>query len=126
MVCCNSKAVSLWFALATLIVWGIVPVVTRAATFEVGQTHAVVGDVRVATAKHQDTLLAIAEEFELGYEELVAANPKIDSWIPGEGSRILLPSKFIVPQKMPGGIYINLAEYRLYYFPVDEGHHFSY
>lgn len=77
-----------------------------------------VGTVQAVTAKHQDTLLLLAEEFELGYEELVAANPRLDTWLPGEGNRVLLPSKFIVPKGK--GIHINLAEYRLYYLPGDE------
>ena len=96
--------------------WGM----AQAATFEMDEEQFVVGHVQTITAKYQDTLLAIAEEFELGYEELVAANPKLDSWIPGEGNRVLLPSKFIVPKKISGGIYINLAEYRLYYFPENK------
>ncbi len=76
-----------------------------------------VGTVQAVTAKYHDTLLSIAEEFELGYEELVAANPQLDSWLPGEGNRVLLPSRFIVPSGVAEGIYINLSEYRLYYFP---------
>ncbi len=88
-----------------------------ATAFPLDRGNSVVGEVRTITAKHQDTLLAIAEEFELGYEELVAANPKLDSWLPGEGSSVVLPSRFIVPRGIGEGIYINLAEYRLYYLP---------
>ena len=99
-----------------LVAW-LAPPALPAMTFTVPDGESVVGEVRAVTAMRQDTLLALAEEFELGYEELVAANPRIDSWLPGEGSRVVLPSKFIVPGKIGEGIYINLAEYRLYYLP---------
>lgn len=92
----------------------------QAAVFFVSSGSSVVGTLQAVTAKYHDTLLSIAEEFELGYEELVAANPQLDSWLPGEGNRVLLPSKFIVPNGVTQGIYINLAEYRLYYFPGGE------
>ena len=94
--------------------------VAQAVTFPNSPSATVVGEVQFVTAKYEDTLLNIAEEFELGYEELVAANPKLDSWLPGEGNHVILPSKFIVPATMSKGIHINLAEYRLYYFPEKE------
>ncbi len=112
-----TRGMSAWLApwlVCSGLIWGAAS--SQAATFQTsGGT--VVGTVQAITAKHGDTLLGIAEEFELGYEEVVAANPHVDSWLPGEGSRIVLPSRFIVPNKIKKGIYINLAEYRLYYFP---------
>ena len=94
--------------------WGTVVEAAAFSSFKAGE---VVGSVQFVIAKYQDTLLRLAEEFDLGYEELVAANPELDSWLPGEGNRVLLPKKFIIPKNTTRGIYINLAEYRLYYFP---------
>ena len=44
----------------------------------------VIGDVQVTVAHHQDTLHDIARRYDLGYEEIVAANPGVDPWLPGQ------------------------------------------
>ena len=78
-----------------------------------------VGEIRVIKAKYEDTFAALGEDYDLGYLELVAANPGVDPWLPGEGTDIVLPTRFILPPGPRQGIVINLAEYRLYYFPED-------
>ncbi len=77
----------------------------------------VVGGLQVVTAKNEDTLSDIARRFNLGYEEIVSANPGIDPWLPGEGTRIVIPSQFVLPHAPREGIVINLAAMRLFYFP---------
>lgn len=78
----------------------------------------VVGQIRVIKAKYEDTFAAIAETNDLGYSELVAANPGVDPWLPGEGADIILPTRFILPPGPREGIVINIAEYRMYYYPA--------
>ncbi|CAM5550289.1 L,D-transpeptidase catalytic domain-containing protein OS=Stutzerimonas stutzeri OX=316 GN=CXK95_15925 PE=3 SV=1 [Stutzerimonas stutzeri] len=78
----------------------------------------VVGQIRVIKAKYEDTFAAIAETNDLGYSELVAANPGVVPWLPGEGTDIILPTRFILPPGPREGIVINIAEYRLYYYPA--------
>mgnify|MGYP003575739782 FL=1 len=78
----------------------------------------VVGQIRVNKAKYEDTFAAIAETNDLGYSELVAANPGVDPWLPGEGTDIILPTRFILPPGPREGIVINIAEYRMYYYPA--------
>jgi len=63
-----------------------------------------------------DTLADIAVAHDLGYTELVAANPGVDPWLPGEGVRLVLPSAHLLPAAARRGIVINLAELRLYRF----------
>ena len=77
----------------------------------------VVGQIQVIKAKYEDTFAAIGESHDLGYLELVAANPGVDPWLPGEGTDIILPTRFILPPGPRQGIVINIAEYRLYYYP---------
>lgn len=77
----------------------------------------VVGQVRVIVSRYEDTFAGIAEDNDLGYLELVAANPGVDPWLPGEGTQIILPTRYILPPGPREGIVINLAEYRLYYYP---------
>ncbi|WP_177167677.1 L,D-transpeptidase family protein [Nitrosomonas marina] len=80
----------------------------------------VVGNVQVITANYEDTLSDIARRFNLGYEEIVAANPDVDPWLPGAGTRIIIPTQFILPDAPREGIVINLAAMRLFYFPKAE------
>lgn len=77
----------------------------------------VVGEVQVIKARYEDTFAGLSETHDLGYLELVAANPGVDPWLPGEGTDIVLPTRYILPPGPREGIVINLAEYRLYYYP---------
>lgn len=68
---------------------------------------------------YEDTLLDVARQFNLGYVEMVAANPGTDPWVPGEGTDVVLPTVHLMPdlgEAKPEGIVINLADMRLYYF----------
>lgn len=77
----------------------------------------VVGQVQVIKAKYEDTFADLGTANDLGYLEMIAANPGVDPWLPGEGSEVILPTRFILPPGPREGIVINLAEYRMYYFP---------
>ncbi len=77
----------------------------------------VVGQVQIVKARYEDTFADLGSANDLGYLEMVAANPGVDPWLPGEGAEIILPTRFILPPGPREGIVINLAEYRLYYFP---------
>lgn len=88
-----------------------------ATTFELKPGQSVVGELKYIEARGGETMLGIAHEFDLGYEELVAANPGLDSWGLKRGARIVLPLRFILPEGPRRGIYINMASYRMYYYP---------
>jgi len=77
----------------------------------------VVGAITTVPARAEDTLLDIARRHGLGYEDIVRANPNVDTWLPGEGTEVVLPTRFVLPPGPRRGIILNLAEYRLYYFP---------
>ncbi|OEC34863.1 L,D-transpeptidase ErfK/SrfK [Pseudomonas cuatrocienegasensis] len=79
----------------------------------------IVGEVRVIQAKYEDTFADLGTANDLGYLEMVVANPGVDPWLPGEGTEVILPTRFILPPGPREGIVINLAEYRLYYYPKD-------
>jgi L,D-transpeptidase ErfK/SrfK len=63
-----------------------------------------------------DNLLDVAQHFEVGYVDIVAANPGIDPWVPGANVDIVLPTAHILPSAQREGIVINLADLRLYWF----------
>lgn len=77
----------------------------------------VVGEVGTARVAAGETLLDIARAHGLGYNEITAANPGIDPWLPPPASTVMLPTRFILPSAPRRGIIINLAEMRLYYYP---------
>jgi len=77
----------------------------------------VVGHLQGAIAEHEDTMLDIGRRYNVGYEELKLANPGVDPWIPGEGTLIVVPSRYVLPDAPKEGIVLNLAEMRLYYYP---------
>jgi len=75
-----------------------------------------IGQVRVVTARHEDTLLDIARRGGLGYTEIKMANRGVDPWMPGEGMPVTLPTQRILPAAPREGIVINVPEMRLYYY----------
>ncbi len=88
-----------------------------AATFDLPPAdEAIVGTSRVITARYEDTLVDIARRHSLGFNEIRHANPRVDTWLPGEGTKIVLPTHFILPDAPREGIVINIAEMRLYYY----------
>ena len=93
----------------------------NATTFDlIDETTRVVGHNLVVFSRTEDTLLDIARRFDIGYSEIVSANPGVDVWLPGTGQRVLVPNQFILPDAPQQGIVINLAEMRLYYYPKPE------
>ena len=78
-----------------------------------------VGGHQTILARHEDTLIELAVEHNIGYVELKAANPDVDHLLPGEGTPIVIPNRLILPEAPRRGIVINLAELRLYYFPPE-------
>jgi len=78
----------------------------------------VVGHARVVRLDDaRNTLLDVARHYDLGYDEIVAANPGVPVWTPGAGARIVVPTEFILPPRPWTGIVINVPRRRLYYFP---------
>jgi len=77
----------------------------------------VIGALATITAREEDTLVDIARRHGLGYHDIVRANPGINVWVPGEGTEVILPTRFVLPPGPRHGIVLNLPEYRLYYYP---------
>ena len=76
-----------------------------------------VGEIRTVEAQHEDTLLDIARRFEVGQQEILLANPDIDRWLPGGGTEVTVPTRYVLPHAQRNGIVLNVPEMRLYYFP---------
>src|SRR5690606_12163353 len=62
----------------------------------------------------------IARPYDIGYDELRAANPSVDQWLPGEQTPVYLPTASVLPDAPREGIVVNIAAMRLYYYPAEE------
>jgi len=87
--------------------------------FSVAKEDDVIGRLAFITLEKGDTLPDIARHFSLGINEVSAANPAVDIWVPKAGERITLPLSFILPDAPRKGIVINLAAMRLFQFKGD-------
>ena len=76
-----------------------------------------VGTIRITEAREDDTLLDVARRFGIGQDEIVLANPDVDRWLPRAGTKVVIPSRYILPMAERSGIVLNVPEMRLYYFP---------
>ena len=111
-----ARLISRFYILALLLLGCSAP--GWAATFPLPTDGSnIVGQIRVVIASHHNTLLDIARHYDLGYNEITAANPQVSIWLPKAGTLIVVPTEFILPPRPWTGIIVNIAQRRLYYFP---------
>lgn len=89
----------------------------RASAFDLSGTTDVVGELYVVTAREDDTLFDLARRYNLGIGEIVAANPGVDQWLPGVGTPVVLPTRYVLPDAPRQGLVLNLSAMRLFHFP---------
>lgn len=75
------------------------------------------GQIRTTSASREETLLDIARQYDIGQIEILLANPTVDRWLPEDGEKVVLPSRYILPHAERKGLVLNLPEMRIYYFP---------
>lgn len=78
--------------------------------------NTLIGKMRYYEVKEDESLIEIARFFNLGFNEIVDANPGIDPFVPPPGKKVKIPTLWVLPEKRPPkGIVINLSEMRLYH-----------
>lgn len=81
----------------------------------------VVGSVYTTYAKNGDTIGSVGRRHDIGYYEMINANPHINARHHlYSNTKVVIPARFILPPGPRKGIVINLAELRLYYYPEGE------
>ncbi|RHW78030.1 L,D-transpeptidase family protein [Colwellia sp. RSH04] len=75
-----------------------------------------IGKLQYHHVKQGDYFQQIAEQYNVGFLALLAANPTIDPFLPEVGSQVVIPSAMLLPFIKREGIVVNLPELRLYYF----------
>jgi L,D-transpeptidase ErfK/SrfK len=95
------------------------PLPTPNAThrFEVEPGSDLVGYVQKTVVGKEDTLPDIARRFDVGYEEILMANPGVDPWLPGVGREVVVPTQFVLPAAPHEGVVVNVAAMRIFYYP---------
>jgi len=78
------------------------------------------GESQTYRVRGKSTLLDVARHYDLGYVEVVAANPGVDPWLPGGGTRVALPDLHLPPSGKHEGVIVNLGDMRLYHFVEGE------
>ena len=67
--------------------------------------------------KPDESLLEIARRYDIGIGAIIAANPRVDPYVPDPGLRIALPTEWILPDTPNRkGIVVNIGEMRLFVF----------
>ena len=102
-------------ALATAVALSTVP--AMAAQFSIAPETRAVGQIQTYAVQQGDNFADIARKFDIGYTEMMAANPGVAPWTPPVGKKLYIPSLYILPDAPRKGIVINLGERRIYYFP---------
>jgi len=79
----------------------------------------IVGALDFHVTAKGESMLDLARHKDLGFLELMAADPDVDPWVPVPGTPVLLPTAHILPAAPRRGMVVNLAELRLYAFLAD-------
>lgn len=85
-----------------------------------------IGELIEYRAKYEDTFIHLARKNGLGFVEMRAANPGIDPWIPGEGTKLIIPAQHLLPDAPRRDIVINLPEMRIYAYVNGDGAPLTY
>jgi L,D-transpeptidase ErfK/SrfK len=81
----------------------------------------VIGELRPYRIRDGDTLMDVARYYDVGYNEIVAANPGVDPWVPPVGTTIVLPTAWVLPCCTYAGLVLNIPEMRLFYYERPPG-----
>lgn len=105
-----------WF-IAFIVLFGCFCPVLNAEIFPIGQGESVFGNTGIYVVEDDESLIEIAREYGVGFNAIANANPRVDAFVPGEDTEVILPTSWIIPDvASQKGIFINLSEMRLYYF----------
>src|SRR5260221_9913789 len=81
----------------------------------------VVGREETAVVLPGDTLLDVAYQRRVGFQAIEQLNPGVDPWIPAAGTRVQLPTRYILPDADDEGLVVNIPEMRLFDYTVKLG-----
>lgn len=78
-----------------------------------------IGALGVHVIAPGESLIEIARLYDVGFNEIAAANPSLDPYVPTVGAVALIPTAWVLPRAAaPGTVVVNLSERRLYFVPA--------
>jgi L,D-transpeptidase ErfK/SrfK len=86
----------------------------------------IVGKIQTGIVQKGDNFAIVAQRYDVSYYGLVESNPAVDPDNPLPGTVLVIPSQYILPAVPRHGIVINVAELRLYYFPLGQSVVYTY
>ena len=79
---------------------------------------ALLGELSYQTVDAHDTVVTLAQKYDVGYNAIEDANPNVDFTKAFSPNTLLqIPTSHLLPNQPRQGIIINLPEMRMYYFP---------
>lgn len=104
------------FLLVFILIW---PIFGYGLGFDLPKAgNDLVGEAKVTQVKHDEDFSDIAIRFDIGYYEVLEANPGINPDNPPTNTVLIIPTQYILPLELKRNtIVINLAEMRLYFQP---------
>ncbi len=79
----------------------------------------VVGQSSLQEIRGGESLIEVARTHDLGFNEIAAAHPGLDPFVPSAGHPVAIPGLHVVPAAVePGRLVVNLSELRLYFVPA--------
>jgi lipoprotein-anchoring transpeptidase ErfK/SrfK len=102
-----------------ILVMSIKPLMAK--VYDLGHTNKrLIGTPMVHKVVKGDYFQQLAEQYDVGFLALLAANPEHDPFLLQIGAEIVIPNQMLLPFITHTGIVINLPELRLYYFSPEE------
>ncbi len=69
-----------------------------------------------------ESLIELARVYNVGFNQMSAANPSLDAFVPTPGATVTIPTSWILPRAAaPGVVVVNVSEMRLYLIPANGG-----
>ncbi len=93
------------------------PVPVQTERFVLAPGQEMIGRVQIVRIKPHQVLADIARLFDVGYDSIKRANPKVNPWLAPVGTRVIVPTQFILPDAPHVGIVVDIAAMRLFYYP---------
>jgi len=105
----------------TLLLSSFITCVSSASVYNLPEPNSrLIGEQVIHQAIKGDYFQALAENYNVGFYALLAANPGVDPFLLEANKNIVIPKQMLLPFGKREGIVINLAELRLYYYPKGE------
>lgn len=108
--------------LGLIILLGLQHSLSWALTYKIPNSGNIIGEylkTQGGSTDATDTLIELAQEFDVGVYEIVRANPRLSGKILKPSTSVIIPAQFTLPSGPRQGIVLNLADMRVFYYHPD-------